>query len=227
MHAMSRRIESVLFDLDNTLIDRTGAFRSFCVELYRTNGAIQQACSEQEAVSFMVDLDQDGMCDRRMLFGQVILKWPGSFEDEEEAVRMYMSRYPKLASLDPSTLRLLDDVRSRGVPVGIVTNGSSEMQWAKVRSTGLVDLVDGVVVSGDLGIHKPDPRIFEHALAKIDARAEGTLFVGDNPVADILGASAVGMTSAWIRLGREWPFADRPPDYAIDHVSEARAIVFG
>ena len=224
---MSRRIESVLFDLDNTLIDRTGAFRSFCVELYGTNDAIRQACSEQEAVSFMVELDQDGMCDRRRLFEQVILKWPGSFEDEEEAVGMYMSRYPALASLDPSTLRLLDDLRSRGVPVGIVTNGSSEMQWAKVRSTGLVGLVDAIVVSGDLGVHKPDPRIFECALGKIDARAEGTLFVGDNPVADILGASAVGMTSAWIRLGREWPLADRTPDYAIDHVSEARAIVFG
>ena len=224
---MRHRIESVLFDLDNTLIDRTGAFRSFCVELYRSKDAIRQVSTEDEAVSFMVELDQDGMCDRYKLFEQVILKWPGSFEDEEEAVETYMSRYPSLALLEPSTLRLLDDLRSRGVPMGVVTNGGSEMQWAKVRSTGLADLVDAVVVSGDLGIHKPDPRIFEGALAKINAKAESTLFVGDNPVADILGASAVGMASAWIRLGREWPFADRPPDYALDHVSEARHIVLG
>ena len=224
---MDRRIESVLFDLDNTLIDRTGAFRSFCVELYRSNDAIRQVSTEEEAVSFLVELDQDGMCDRRRLFEQVISKWPGSFEDEEEAVEVYMSRYPSLASLAPSTLRLLDDLRSRGVPLGIVTNGGSEMQWAKVRYSGLADLVNAVVVSGDLGIRKPDPRIFELALGKIGARAEITLFVGDNPVADILGASGVGMTSAWIRLGRDWPFDDRLPDYAIDHVSEARDIVFG
>ena len=224
---MHRRPESVLFDLDNTLIDRTGAFRSFCVGLYRSNDAIRQESREEEAVSFLVELDQEGMCDRRRLFEQVILKWPGAFENEDEAVEVYMSSYPALASLDPRTRRLLDDLRSGGVPVGIVTNGSTEMQWAKVGSTGLADLVDAVVVSGDLGIHKPDPRIFECALDKINSRAESTLFVGDNPAADILGASKVGMTCAWIRLGRDWPFDDSYPDYVLEHVSEAREIVFG
>ena len=220
-------VESVLFDLDNTLIDRTGAFRSFCVELYRSNDAIRRVSTEDEAVSFMVELDQDGMCDRRRLFEQVISKWPGSFKNEEEAVELYTRQYPTLISLAPRTRRLLEDLRSRGVPCGVVTNGGSEMQWTKVNSSGLVALVDAVVVSGDLEVRKPDPRIFEKALGKIGARAESTLFVGDNPVADILGASGVGMTSAWIRLGRDWPFDDRLPDYAIDHVSEARDIVFG
>ena len=224
---MDRRIESVLFDLDNTLIDRNGAFRRFCVDLYRSNDAIRRVSTEDEAADLMVELDQDGMCDRRRLFEQVISKWPGSFEDEEEAVELYTRQYPTMISLAPRTRRLLEDLRSRGFPCGVVTNGGSEMQWTKVNSSGLVALVDAVVVSGDLEVRKPDPRIFELALGKIGARAENTLFVGDNPVADILGASGVGMTSAWIRLGREWPFADRPPDYALNHVSEAREIVFG
>lgn len=224
---MRRHIESVLFDLDNTLIDRTGAFRRFCVDLYRSNEAIGLASTEEEAVRFMVGLDQDGMRDRHELFEQVISKWPGSFEDEEEAVGFYVGRYPTLVSLDPRTRRLLDDLRSRGTPVGIVTNGGSDKQWAKVRHSGLEGLVDAVIVSGDLGINKPDRRIFEWALQQIKGRAESTLFVGDNPVADILGASGIGMISAWIRLGREWPFDDRRPDYTLDHVSEAREIVFG
>ena len=224
---MDRLIESVLFDLDNTLIDRNGAFRRFCVDLYRSNDAIRRVSTEDEAADLMVEFDQDGICDRHQLFEQVISKWPGSFEDEEEAVELYTRQYPTLISLAPRTRRLLEDLRSRGVQCGVVTNGGSEMQWTKVNSSGLVALVDAVVVSGDLEVRKPDPRIFELALGKIGARAESTLFVGDNPVADILGASAVGMTSAWIRLGREWPFADQPPDYALNHVSEAREIVFG
>ena len=178
-------------------------------------------------MSFLVEFDQDRMCDRRRLFEQVISKWPGSFKNEEEAVELYTRQYPTLISLAPRTRRLLEDLRSRGVPCGVVTNGGSEKQWTKVNSSGLVALVDAVVVSGDLEVRKPDPRIFELALGKIGARAESTLFVGDNPVADILGASGVGMTSAWIRLGRDWPFDDRLPGYAIDHVSEARDIVFG
>ena len=222
---MGNPIESVLFDLDDTLIDRTGAFRRFCVGLYRSNEAIGLASTEEEAVNFIVGLDQAGMRDRHELFEHVISKWPGSFEDEEAAVEFYRDGYPALVSLDPRTRMLLDDLRLRGIPVGIVTNGGSEMQWAKVRHCGLERLVDAVIVSGDLGINKPDRRIFEWALQQIKSRAESTLFVGDNPVADILGASGIGMTSAWIRLGREWPFDDRRPDYILDHVSEAREIV--
>ena len=158
---MDRRIESVLFDLDNTLIDRTGGFRRFCVELYRSNDAIRRVSTEDEAVDLMVELDEDGMCDRHQLFEQVISKWPGAFENEEEAVELYTRQYPTLISLAPRTRRLLEDIRSRGVQCGVVTNGGSEMQWTKVKSSGLVALVDAVVVSGDLEIRKPDPRIFE------------------------------------------------------------------
>ena len=104
---MDRRIESVLFDLDNTLIDRTGAFRSFCVELYRSNDAIRQVSTEEEAVSFLVELDQDGMCDRRRLFEQVISKWPGSFEDEG-------GKHPRVP--DDKAQRNFTDTESRIMP---------------------------------------------------------------------------------------------------------------
>ena len=101
------------------------------------------------------------------------------------------------------------------------------MQWAKLRACGASDLANAVVVSGDLEFEKPDPRIFELALTKIDGNPGTTLFVGDNPDADIVGASGVGMQTAWIRLGRDWPYDARRPDYFLDHVSEARKIVFG
>ena len=219
-------IESVLFDLDNTLIDRTGGFRRFCLDLYLSNRAINQVSTEAEAVEFLVELDGAGLFDRYELFARIIARWPGAFPDKEEGVEFYMRTYPLMMTLTPPTERLLRDLRSRGVPLGIVTNGGSEMQWAKVRATGAGALADAVVVSGDLEFEKPNPRIFELALSKIDARPETTLFVGDNPDADIVGAAAVGMQTAWIRLGREWPHDDRRPDYTLDHVSAAREIVF-
>ncbi|MCY3801292.1 MAG: HAD-IA family hydrolase [Chloroflexi bacterium] len=224
---MRRAVESLLFDLDNTLIDRTGAFYRFCIELYRSNDALRGTSTEAEAVALMVELDEDGLCDRHRLFEQVISKWPGAFRDEDEAVEFYMRRFLPLISLDPRTRCFLNDLKSRGFPLGIVTNGGSEAQWAKVRSSGLEQLVDHVIVSGDLGIQKPNPGIFEFALAKMKAKAESTLLVGDNPTADILGALGMGMVSAWIRLGRDWPFNHPRPDYIIDHVWEASEIVFG
>ena len=101
------------------------------------------------------------------------------------------------------------------------------MQWAKVRASEAGGFTDAVVVSGDLGIHKPDPRIFALALSKIDSKADTTLFVGDNPEADIAGASGVGMQTAWMRLGRQWPLEHLRPDYVLDHVFEVRGIVLG
>ncbi len=175
----------------------------------------------------MVELDEGGWRDRHELFQDVIRQWPGAFRDEDEAVDLYFSKYLVLLSLASRTKSFIDDLKSSRIPMGIVTNGGSEAQWAKIRSVGLDDLVDGVVVSGDLGIWKPDSKIFDLALAKINASADSTLFIGDDPVADIRGALGVGMMAAWIRLGRDWPFGDWTPNYIIDHVWEASEIVLG
>ena len=148
-----------------------------------------------------------------------------AFNSVERALLAYLEVYPKSMTLDPETRQLLIDMKGRGIPLGIVTNGSSESQRGKVISTGLDDLVDAVVISGDLNIHKPDRRIFERALAMIDADPSTTLFVGDNPDADILGAKGLGMQTAWIHMAREWPHVGNRPDHVIGHVSEVGEIV--
>lgn len=220
-------IQSVLFDLDDTLIDRAAGFRRFCVDLYMSSAAMQRVSSEEEAVERIIGLDRSGLSDRHEMFIEVLSIWPGTFRDVDQAVEYYMETYPLLLNLAPETKRLLGDLRSRGLPFGIVTNGGSEMQWAKVRASGAGGFTDAVVVSGDLGIHKPDPRIFAQALSKIDSKADTTLFVGDNPEADIAGASGVGMQTAWMRLGRQWPLEHLRPDYVLDQVFEVRGIVLG
>jgi putative hydrolase of the HAD superfamily len=220
-------IEAVLFDLDDTLIDRAAGFRRFCVDLYRSSTAMQRVSNESEAVERIIELDRSGMSDRHELFTEVLSIWPGTFRDIDHAVEFYLETYPRLHSLAGETRQLLSDLRSRGIPFGVVTNGGSEMQWAKVRASGAGGFTDAVVVSGDLGIHKPDPRIFESALSKIDSKADTTLFVGDNPEADIAGASGVGMRTAWMRLGRRWALDTLRPDYVLDRVSEVRGIVLG
>ena len=73
----------------------------------------------------------------------------------------------------------------------------------------------------EFGAHKPDSSIFEHALELIGAHASETLFVGDNPVADICGARGVGMRTAWLHHGRNWPVEDYRPDHQLDAVWEA------
>ena len=101
------------------------------------------------------------------------------------------------------------------------------MQRAKIRETGLEGLVRAAIVSEEVGAAKPDRRIFERALGEIGATAASTLFVGDNPDADILGAKPLGMSTAWVHCGRAWPYDDQLPDHIIGHVSEVRRTVLG
>lgn len=213
-------LESVLFDLDNTLIDRDAGYVRYCRSVYRQTPGINQACSEQRAVDLLVGFDGNGLRPWEDIFADVIAEWPKSFASVDEAMALRLTLYPQSMALDDKTTKLLADLRARGTKIGIVSNGSSETQHAKIASTGLNRMVDAVVVSGDFDFRKPDPQIFEHALSEIGGRADSTIFVGDNPDADILGAAALGLRTAWVHRGRDWPHADRDPDHIIGHVSD-------
>ena len=220
-------IRAFLFDLDNTLVDRDAGFVRFCQELYHTSGVMSQTHTEDEAVALMVSFDTEGQRSRYDLFNDVMAQWPGVFEDLEQAMQVYLTSYPRMLILDPQTRALLEDLQDLGIPSGIVTNGGSAMQAAKIRESGLDGLVQAVVISETVGLAKPDGRIFQRALAEIGTHPQTTIFVGDNPDTDILGAKSLGMYAAWVHRGRRWPHVDLNPDYVIGHVSEVREIIFG
>jgi putative hydrolase of the HAD superfamily len=178
-----------------------------------------------EAAALMMELDAGGMRSREDFFREVMRQWPGVFRDVPQAIEVYLSSYPDMLILEPLTRALLEDVQEARIPAAIVTNGGSAMQGRKIDASGLRGLVDAVVISEELGVAKPDPRIFERAMAKIGAVAADSLFVGDNPEADILGAKGVGMRAAWLRRGREWAYDDQRPDYVLDDISEVRELV--
>ena len=219
-----RSIHAVLFDLDNTLLDRNEGFLRFCQELYRTRAAIRRTHTEVQAVTLMKAFDADGRPREEML-ADFMSQWPGVFLGMDQAIRTYRNLYPRMMILDFPTRKLLGELKSNGIPIGVVTNGPTDLQRAKIRESGVEFHVDAYVISEELGISKPEPRIFVKALELIGANSDTTLFVGDNPEADILGAQALGMRTAWVRRGRQWPVADRQPDYEVDHVSEIGPLV--
>ena len=219
-------ITSVLFDLDNTLLDRSAGFESFCRELYHTSVVMSDTHTEREAVDLMLDWDAQGMRSREDFFKNVLGQWPGVFRDLHQAMQVFIESYPRLMVLEPRIRALLEDMQDADLPTGIVTNGGAIMQSNKIRESGLEGLVGTVVISEEAGVSKPDPRIFEQALSQIQSSPSSTLFVGDNPEADILGAKGIGMPTAWVHTGQEWPLEQRKPDYVIGHAYEIRDIVF-
>ena len=102
---------------------------------------------------------------------------------------------------------VMSALRRAGHSLVLVTNGDRDLQRRKLVASGLLPLLDGVVISGVLGIGKPEPAIFAHALGLVGARPEDAVMVGDSPHRDIAGAVASGIRAVWVDRGAE---AEKP-----------------
>ena len=217
-------LEAVLFDLDDTLLDRAGAYARLCRHWYRTLPRDGRPADEERFVARMAAWDQAGRA-KHECYGSLLRLWPGCFADVPTAIAAHRRLLPEFVTLDPRTRELLVRLRRDGMRSAVVTNGTSASQRPKLRTTGIDALVDAIAVSEEVGVAKPEPGIFRHALAAIAADPATTLFVGDNPAADIGGAKALGMPAAWVHLGRDWKLATLRPDYVIGAVWELGALL--
>lgn len=105
---------------------------------------------------------------------------------------------------DAQRWRAYDDVRpaferlrTRGLRIGLISNWDTRL-GGLMEGLELASFLDSVVCSADVGLHKPDPRIFELACERVGVKPERAAHVGDHHYADILGATSVGMTPVLI-----------------------------
>jgi putative hydrolase of the HAD superfamily len=115
-----------------------------------------------------------------------------------------------------STHALLEALRARGLKLALVSNTASPEWLLKpvLERQGLVERLDAIVLSSEVGKRKPHPAIFQRALIELGVEPEEALFVGDRVVADILGASRIGMRTVqalWFRADMDADGAE--PDY--------------
>ena len=88
---------------------------------------------------------------------------------------------------------LLEFLKGRGYTVGVLSNGFADVQQRKLETAGLRRLVDIVVLSDDIGVNKPDKRLFDHAMVRVgETDPRRHLMIGDNASTDIAGAVNAG-----------------------------------
>ena len=148
--------------------------------------ALEQSAKSTNALRIQimtVILDESGIADEAS-----VLKISEAFGDvrRETGVLAYPGVSDFLTDLKPS------------YRLGLLTNGPTDIQWDKIEALGFDKLFDTIIVAGDVGVYKPDVRVFEMLLEKLGVTSEHSLFVGDTYATDILGAHASGMFTAWI-----------------------------
>jgi putative hydrolase of the HAD superfamily len=142
------------------------------------------------------------------------------------AARRYAQPMRQGVSATPGAVETLPALRERGYRIGLISNTiwPAELHMEDLEELGLLHDLEHLTFSGEIGMWKPRPQIFQHALAALDATPEQSVFVGDSPREDILGAQAVGMRAIWVR-NREFPLGDVRPDAIVETLLELLPIL--
>ena len=225
----SRHIRAALFDLDDTLLGRSGAFEATFREFYETQPAINATVGWVEAKEFFWSLSPHGAIDGQDAAVRIMERWPSVELEPVEFEAWFFNTLASKAEPIDGVLELLNDLNEAKYPWAVVTNGKT-FQVTKMRCSGLVDVVPFAIVSRLFGADKPDPRIYHEAVRRLKLSYDGIddiqpseiLFVGDNPYTDITGAAGVSMKTAWVRVTERYPDDAPAPDMEIGNVVELR-----
>lgn len=205
----------LLLDLDNTLIDRAGAFRRWAIAFTAAQGA------PPTEAEWLTEEDRDGFKPRERFAAEIRERFGLTDRQGGDVLRELRDGLVENIILDPAVPEALDRARARGWHPVVVTNGTVHQQERKLRRTGLVDHVDGWVVSEAVGISKPDPRIFRLAAERAETSLDHAWMIGDTADADIKGAWDAGISSVWLHRNRAWTIADFGPTLTKDSCVQA------
>ena len=220
-------IRGIVFDLDHTLFDRYATIRSTFPEFYaHYRDRIPEELSAEEFIERIIPIEKKyihhGWYRVLEVCAEEGLLAPATAEELKEAVRYIVNNCWPITSVPYDFAKpTLKKLREKGYKLGIVTNGGHDNQANKINTLGLEPFVDEIVISGDVGVHKPAPEPFLVKCEKLKLPPEELVYVGDNPKNDVEGSRKVGYTPIWVRTTGYWCFDEIPrAEYEVDTVEE-------
>jgi HAD superfamily hydrolase (TIGR01509 family) len=190
-----QRTRGVLIDLDNTLVDREGALRGWLrARGLGRRGDLEHGLGLESIARELVEDNRELGPDAVALAARI------------------RAQLPQHIAPESAVLAALDRLAAAGLRLALVTNGGGRTQRAKLAAAGIeTGRFACVLISGELGVAKPDPRIFARAARALELEAGELIMIGDSPSHDIDGAARAGLASCWIARGRRYPRGQVPP----------------
>ena len=197
----------IFFDLDDTLLDNRRAERIAAMEFHRLHEDVFPVSPEAFATRWRMATEKHS---RRYLLGEL------SFQGQRrERLKELFAHHHILNDAEADTLfetyldsyeknwTLFSDVEScldqfAGTRLGIISNGQAYQQRLKLIHMGLIDRFSTIIISEELGLSKPDPRIFLEACRAAKVNPSECWHVGDNFNADALGSLSAGLRGIWL-----------------------------
>jgi putative hydrolase of the HAD superfamily len=134
----------------------------------------------------------------------------------------YIRISPTKTLLREGTFEILSYLRLR-YNLGLITNGFNEIQFIKIGNAGLEPYFPIIVTSEEAGCKKPCPEIFNYTLSKAGARAEKSIYIGDEPETDVPGAREAGVDQVIVTFGQEFSFTGAT--FTVDTLLDLKSIL--
>lgn len=223
-----RYLSAILFDADNTLFDFDRAQREALLEALGLT--MVQPGAEDILQKFKLINDQawkeseEGSLDKEEVKLERFRRLKAEADilpSAEEAAAKFLAVLGEKPYLLPGALETVTELKAQGIKIGLATNGFSAVQRRRLSLSPIAGIFDGVFISEELKLHKPDPGYFSLCIEGLGVPLAECIMVGDSPSSDIAGAKAAGMFAVWInRDGRPYPGALPQPDIEIPMVGE-------
>ncbi|MEK0317688.1 HAD family hydrolase [Cohnella sp. 56] len=120
----------------------------------------------------------------------------------------YGAERDKAVAIFPDAVETIRQIRARGIKLALLTNGNADTQWIKIRRFDLPPFFDHILIEGELGVGKPEERVYLHALEQLGVSADAAWMVGDNLEWEVAAPQRVGIRGIWIDHKRKGVPAD-------------------
>jgi putative hydrolase of the HAD superfamily len=236
---VTSRVDGVLFDIDDTLVDTRGAFgealaavaRTYLPHLDRDRYADLLAVWRADA-SGHYQRYTDGVVGyraQRMARANELHREFGGAELDEPAYETWNEIFERgfagAWAAHPEVHDVVDRLLAAGLAVGALSNAAVAYQTSKLERVGLDERVPLLVGVDTLGVGKPDPRVFTEACRRLGTPAARTVYVGDELDIDARAATDAGLLGVWV--DRPGPRRTHVPERDIAAARAAGVLVIG
>jgi 2-haloacid dehalogenase len=224
----AKHYQAFILDADNTIFDFDRAERAALREALMESG--YQSPPEDSFLRYhrinaeLWKLFEIGLIDQEQLridrFRRLVAELPAPSRvtratDPEIIGERYIEALSEKGYLLAHARAVLKSMASQ-VPLLLLSNGIASVQRRRIERSGITSYFKDILISGEVGMAKPNPAIFALAIEKLQCRKERVLCVGDSPSSDIRGGCNAGLDTCWYAPGDiRYPGDEPPPLHTI------------
>ena len=193
-------IKAIIFDLDNTLIDRQRAFKEMLDRKFHQ--LFEDETLIQEMIKDIIEWDNNGTVERIVVFKKWAEKYNVTKISAEQLDKEWSDESGSVAFLYDDVRETLTELKKK-YKIAILSNGNKTSQRRKLSTIDIYDLLDYSLISGEFTHRKPDKEISEYTAKQLGLETNECVYVGDNYKIDVLGSKNAGMLPVFISRNRE------------------------